>query len=49
MDNNNNKIYRNYKFNYYGVTVIRLATVVFLYSCNNITLKMARVPGETCC
>ena len=36
-------------FNCYGVTATQLITFVLLYSCNNnITLKMAEIPAETC-
>jgi len=34
-------------FNCYGVTVTQLTTFVSLYSCNNITMKMATVAAET--
>jgi len=34
--------------NCYGVTATQLTTFVPLYSCNNITLKMATVAAETC-
>jgi hypothetical protein len=35
-------------FNCYGMTATQLTKFVPLYSCNNITLKMAGVVGETC-
>jgi hypothetical protein len=35
-------------FNCYRVTVTHLTTYSLLYSCNNITLKMAATAVETC-
>ena len=34
-------------FNCYGVTMAQLTTLVPLYSCNNITLKMVMIAAET--
>jgi hypothetical protein len=40
---------RNYICNCNGVMVTQLTKFVRLYSCNNITLKLARMPAETRC
>ena len=35
-------------FNCHEVTATQVTTFVYLYSCNNITLKMAEIATETC-